>query len=273
MSGNSAFQVIDQRGWKAGLKNMLRAEFQSWWNTNTWWIQCLIWVGLVGGILAMVLFAAKSSDQVSLPLQELVLLYGIFGGMFTAVGVVITMQDSIVGEKVSGTAAWVLSKPISRSAFIIAKLAVNAFGVAVTAILVPGVVVFGLITLGGGYTLSVPRFLGGLGILLLFIVFWLSFTLMLGAFFNSRGPVIGIPLALILGQQFILGLIMSFFPALVNFLPYTLSMPPQTETGSSIAGHVILGTQPVSWMPVYASIIMIFVFLFIGIRRFQREEF
>ena len=273
MSGNSAFQVIDQRGWRAGLKNMLRAEFQSWWNTNTWWIQCLIWVGLVGGILAMVLFASKSTEGVSLPLQELVLLYGIFGGMFTAVGVVITMQGAVVGEKVSGTAAWVLSKPISRSAFIIAKLAVNAFGVAVTAVLVPGMVVFGLITLGGGYSLSVPRFLGGLGILLLFVVFWLSFTLMLGAFFNSRGPVIGIPLALILGQQFILGVIMSILPALVNFLPYTLSMPPQTENGSSIVGHIILGTQPESWLPVYASLVLTFVFLLVGIWRFRREEF
>lgn len=273
MSGNSAFQIIDQRGWRAGLKNMLRAEFQSWWNTNTWWVQCLIWVGLVAGILAMVLFAAKSTDGLSLPLQELVLLYGIFGGMFTAVGVVITMQGAIVGEKVSGTAAWVLSKPISRSAFIISKLVVNAFSVAVTAVLVPGVVVFGLITLGGGYSLSIPRYLGGLGILLLFVVFWLSFTLMLGAFFNSRGPVIGIPLALILGQQFILGLIASFLPALINFLPYTLSMPPQTDADISIAGHVILGTQPETWMPVYASIVLVFVFLLIGIWRFRREEF
>jgi ABC-2 type transport system permease protein len=272
MSGNSVFIIIDQDGWRTGLGNMLRAELKSWWSTNTWWIQCLIWVGVVGGILAMVLFASQSSGQVGLPLQELTLLYGIFGGMFTTVGVVILMQGAVVGEKISGTAAWVLSKPISRSAFILAKLVANAIGVAITAFVVPGIVVYMILTLGGGYNLSISNFIGGLGILFLFAFYWLAFTLMLGAFFNSRGPVIGIPLALILGQQFILGLIVKFVPILVDYLPYIMVMPPQTERGSSIVGQVILGSSPDSWTPVFSAIPSILLFVLIGIWRFSREE-
>jgi ABC-2 type transport system permease protein len=273
MSGNSAFKLINQQGWQAGLKNMLRAEFYSWWKTRTWWVQSLIWIGIVDLILFMVISATNTADEQAMPVADLVMMYGIFGGMFVSVGVVITMQGAIVGEKISGTAAWVLSKPISRSAFILAKLLANAFGVAITAILVPGIIAYLIITMGTGESLSFPDFLGGVGILCLFAFYWLAFTLMLGAFFNNRGPVIGIPLALILGQQFILGLLMSISATLVNLFPFLLVMPPQEASAGSVVGHVILGTQPPSWVPVYSSMLAIVLFVVIGIWRFRREEF
>jgi ABC-2 type transport system permease protein len=273
MSGNSAFDLINQQGWQAGLKNMLRAEFNSWWKTRTWWVQCLIWIGVVDMILAMVLFAAGAADELAMPLEELVLLYGVFGGMFTTVGVVIMMQGAIVGEKISGTAAWVLSKPISRPAFVLAKLLANAFGVGITAMLVPGIVAYLIISIGTGIYLPVLDFMAGMGILYLFAFYWLAFTLMLGAFFNSRGPVIGIPLALILGQQFILGMVMSISPKIADYLPFPLVMPPQDNLASSVVGHVIMGTSPQSWMPVISSIIAIALFVVVGIWRFRKEEF
>jgi hypothetical protein len=40
-----------------------------------------------------------------------------------------------------------------------------------------------------------------LGIIAVEILFYLSLTLMLGAFFNQRGPVLAIPLALVFLQQ------------------------------------------------------------------------
>jgi ABC-2 type transport system permease protein len=272
MSGNSAFELITQEGWQAGLKNMLRAEMKRWWKTRTWWIQCLIWIGVVDMILFMVIFASNSGDALAMPPGELVTLYGVFGGMFTTVGVVIMMQGAIVGEKMSGTAAWVLSKPISRAAFVLSKLLGNAFGVAITAMLVPGIVAYLVISIGTGTYLPVPDFMAGTGILCLFAFYWLAFTLMLGTFFNSRGPVIGIPLALILGQQFILGLVMSISPMIADYLPFPLVMPPQNGPGSSIVGDVILGTSPYSWMPVISSIIAMVAFVMIGIWRFGKEE-
>jgi ABC-type transport system involved in multi-copper enzyme maturation permease subunit len=273
MSGNSAFELVEQKGWQAGLKNLLRAENRRWWKTRTWWVQSLIWISVVDLVLLMVIMAENASSEVTNPIQELVLLYGIFGGMFASVGVVIQMQGAIVGEKISGTAAWILSKPTSRAAFVISKLLSNAFGVGFTTVLVPGLVAYLIITQGTGTSLSFLRFLGGTGILYLFSCYFLSLTLMLGAFFKSRGPVIGIPLAFVLGQQFLLGLAMQISPKLVNYLPFLLVIPPQTDDGASIVSQVIFGIPPDSWMPVYSSLVMIVVFLVVGIWRFRREEF
>ena len=273
MSGNSAFSLVEQTGWQAGLKNLLRAEFRRWWKTRTWWVQSLIWVSVVDLVLVMIISASKSTGEVAIPTSELIMLYGVFGGMFTAVGVVIVMQGAIVGEKNSGTAAWVLSKPISRAAFVLSKLIANSFSVAVTSVLIPGVAAYLIISLGTGTSLSPVRFLSGMAILFLFVLYFLALTLMLGAFFNQRGAVIGIPLALILGQQFILGLIMTFLPVLVNFLPFMIVMPPQEPGASSIVGQVISGTAPLNLMPVYSSIATIILFTIIAIWRFRKEEF
>jgi len=58
MSGNSAFEMVSERGWRRGLSNLLNNEFASWWKTRMWWVQCLIWVGLIGFMLGAVLFGS-----------------------------------------------------------------------------------------------------------------------------------------------------------------------------------------------------------------------
>lgn len=273
MSGNNAFELVTQQGWQAGLRNLLRAEFRHWWKTKTWWVQSLIWIGVVDLVLFTVVFAANSSDELSMQLSELAVLYGVFGGMFATVGVVVMMQGAIVGEKISGTAAWVLSKPISRHSFVLSKMIANGFGVAVTGVFVPGIVAYLILTIGTGTSLPVVDFLAGISLLLLFSLYWLTFTVMLGTFFNSRGPVIGIPLALVLGQQFVLGIIMSISPKIAEFLPFSIVMPPQDGLANSIVGDVINGLSPSTWMPVISSIFAIAIFIFIAIWRFRKEEF
>ena len=273
MSGNSAFSLEEQTGWQAGLQNQLSAEFRRWWKTRTWWVQSLIWISVIDLILITVLSATQSSSEMAMPTSELIMLYGVFGGMFTAVGVVIVMQDVVVGEKVSGTAAWVLSKPISRPAFILAKLIANTASIAVTYILLPGIFAYLILNFGARAQLSPLNFLGGMAALLLFNLYFLALTLMLGAFFNHRGPVIGIPLAVILGQQFIMGMAIKISPVLVDYMPYNLVLPPQTSNALTVTGHIMLGTTPDSWMPVYSSLVAILLFVLIAIWRFRREEF
>ena len=272
MAGNSTFQLVNEEGWQAGLRNLLRAEMAGWWKTRTWWVQTLIWVCVIDLLLVTIISAAGSAGEPAMPLLELVSIYGVFGGMFTSIGVIIHMQGAVVGEKISGTAAWVLSKPVARPAFILSKLLGNAFGVAITTVILPGIGAYLIFTLLNGADLEIMNFIGGMGILCLFAFYWMSLTLMLGAFFNSRGPVIGIPLALILGQQFIQGLVANFSPALIHYLPYELSLPLQGEAATSIVGHVILGTTPSTWMPVYSSVIAIAIFIWLGIWRFSKEE-
>ena len=272
MAGNSAFELVNEQGWQAGLRNLLRAEMASWWKTRTWWVQSLIWVSVIDLLLITIVSASGSGDEPVMPLQELIMIYGIFGGMFTSIGVIIHMQGALVGEKISGTAAWVLSKPVARPAFVLSKLLGNAFGIAITTVVIPGIGAYLIFTLLKGADLKLMNFIGGMGILCLFAFYWMSLTLMLGAFFNSRGPVIGIQLALNLGQQFIQGLFANISPALINYLPYQLAIPLGGESAMSIVGHVILGTTPASWAPVYSSVIAIAIFVWLGIWRFSREE-
>ena len=47
----------------------------------------------------------------------------------------IIMQRVLVREKQQGTAAWVLSKPVTRTAFVISRLTVNSIAILLTAAL------------------------------------------------------------------------------------------------------------------------------------------
>ena len=135
MAGNEAFVNATARGWRGGLSNMLRAELGKWFRTNTWWFQGLLWIAIINGILAGVLWSDEGIDAFGAAA-----FFSLFMGLFPSIAIIIIMQDSIVGEKESGTAAWVLSKPVSRSAFVISKLVANLLGVLVTMVLLPAIV-------------------------------------------------------------------------------------------------------------------------------------
>lgn len=273
MSGNSAFELVKESGWRAGLNNLLRAEFQSWWRTRKWWVQSLVYIGVIDFILVLMIFISRSDLTSNISASDLLGIFTMFGGLFPSVGVSIMMQGAIVGEKQSGTAAWILSKPVSRTSFILSKLLGNALGVAVTVILLPGIVAFLIITIGVGTRIQIPSFIAGLGIMYLSILFWMSLTLMLGAFYNSRGAVIGIPIALIMGQQLIMGLFNWISPRILEFLPYALVLPLDQGAVGSIAYNVIMDQPLQLWTPIPSSILMIIVLIALAIWRFGREEF
>ena len=264
MSGNSAFQLVSERGWRRGLGSMLRSEFSRWWQTRMWWVQCLIWVGLIGFLLSAVLFSSPEPP----PSEEIAVLFLIFAGLFPSVGVVIIMQGVVVGEKKSGTAAWVLSKPITRPAFILSKVVANGFGVLVTMVIAPSVVAYVLTVIATGSPWNLPRFLAALSVVFLSHFFFLSLTLMLGTLFTSRGPVIGIALALLFLQQNLIG----WFPVLGYVLPWKLILPIGEQL-DAVAPCLMAGSQNYSpWLIVIIALESL-LFIGIGLWRFNREEF
>lgn len=264
MAGNSALQLVNERGWRRGVGNLLRAGFARWWETRTGWMNALIWTVLINFILGSVLWTA--SDSPGLP--EGITLLGIFMGLFPAVAVVIIMQGAVVGEKQSGTAEWVLSKPASRASFIISKLVPNALGVLVTMVICPGAVAYLQLTLANQGSLSLPHYALGLLLLWLHLLFFLSLTLMLGTLFDRWGAVIAIPLAFLFGQQYIAGLI----PALAKVLPWALAVQfPGSE--QSLVGMIMQGQQPPSYAPLYFVIICIVIFIAVAFWAFDRQEF
>jgi ABC-2 type transport system permease protein len=220
-------------------------------------------------VVGFFLLAATVLSGQPFSLEEAVMLYAVFGGIFPAVAVIIAMQDTLVGEKQNGTASWVLSKPVSRPAFILSKLAAGIVGVAVTMVLVPGIVAYGVLWYGNKSPLPPLTFLLGLGIVLLSLLFYLSLTLMLGAFYNHRGPVIGIALGLLFLQQYIVGLIQ---PA-QYLLPWTMIVPANgPSSAGSLATNLFLGQLSGNWLQAALIALEVVLFSAIAVWRFQKEE-
>ena len=263
MASNDAFVLAYTRGWRGGLRNMLRAEMGKWFRTNLWWVQTLIWTLVINGILGGLLWSDESVD-----ILEAAAMFSLFMGLFPTIAIIIIMQDAIVGEKESGTAEWVLSKPVSRSAFVLSKLIANLVGVLVTMLLLPSLFAYIQISIAGGEMLDILNFLPGLGVIYLNQVFYLTLTLMLGTFFNHRGPVIGIPLALAFGQQLVFG----FAPFLAEVLPWTLVIPGG-NIELPIAAAIMRGQAPYTMNPFYIALILVVLFVVLSLWRFEREEF
>jgi ABC-2 type transport system permease protein len=264
MSGNSAFELVSERGWRRGLGGMLMSEFGRWWQTRMWWVQCLIWVGIIGFMLSAILFGAEDAP----PSEEVAVLYAIFAGLFPAVGVIIIMQSVVVGEKKDGTAAWVLSKPVTRPVFILSKVIANSLGVLGTMVIVPGFAAYALSAVATGTPWNLPGFLSALGVIFLSLFFFLSLTLMLGTFFKSRGPVIGIALGLLFMQQYLV----KWLPVLRYVLPWKLIIPIGEQL-DAVAPCLLVGSHNYSPILIAVVALEIILFLLIGLWRFGREEF
>jgi ABC-2 type transport system permease protein len=266
MSSNSVFELVSERGWHRGLSNLLDKEFASWWKTRMWWIQCLIWVGLIGFIVGTVLFGSPNAHP---RLSDGLELYAIIAGILPSVGVVIIMQDALVGDKRDGTLAWVMSKPAARQSFIISKLIANSLGMLATMVLLPGIVVYLMICISVKAYLNPELFLIACGVIFLSLLFYLTLTLMLGTFFKSRGPVIGISMAILFLQQYMIGLL----PILRYVLPWTLFVSLSNPNVGAIVPALLTGQPIYSYIPIVALAIESILFILIALWRFNREEF
>jgi ABC-2 type transport system permease protein len=260
----ASLRLIQPRGWTAGLPNFLRKELHAWWGTRFWLIQTAVWLAVVNGILVIVLWVAPATDpNMKLPEGGLMAMglqvFFAFAAQAAAMGAAILGMGAIIAEKQSGTAAWVLSKPLSRTAFITAKLVALSLGVLLIAILLQGVVAFGQIA---AVTRELPGFVPfaiGLGVLAVHTLFYLTLVVMLGTFLNSRGAVVGIALGLLFGQQ----LAGNLLGPVAMYLPNSLG---------ALATLASMGEPLPSVVPVVVTALLSVVFVAAALWRFGREE-
>jgi ABC-2 type transport system permease protein len=261
-------------GWRMGFANMLDKENRAWWNVRTLLIQIILWSVLVNGILSIVAIIPSQPQFQSPATQTAAVtdptshaaMFPILMGLFAAIGVVVMIQDALVSEKQSGTAAWVLTKPISRAAFVLAKLVAHGSAVGVVIIGAQGALAYLIAPLSGEH-FGLLSWIAGLGALYIYFLFYITLTLMLGTFFNGRGAVIGVPLLLIFSGQ----MLQSIAPGLANFGPWLLILPD--SSGASRITQIIQGNAGVNLLPVLATVIWSIVFSAVAIWRFRREEF
>jgi ABC-2 type transport system permease protein len=275
MSANSVFELVDERGWRRGLGNLMKGQLSGWFKSSRWWRNALIWLAIINLILffAAIGFRQAAKDAAAAgeppPPDEALMLYGIFGGMFVAIGVMIIMQAVIVGEKKSGTAAWVLSKPVTRTSFVVSRLIGNTIGILGTAVLLPGLVAYltvGIFTPDGWP--SPLNYLAGLAVMAVSMFFWLTLTLVSGTFFDSIGGVIAFPLV----TYFAMWNLPGYFMPLMYISPVMLTIPAG-DMSTAVAESLMNGEAPFSWIPLIAAILFSAVFVSVAIWRFNRQEF
>lgn len=263
-------QLVKETGWKRGLKNLIQGEYSNWFRSSRWWKHIIMWFSTINLLMLLMVYASAEQAKIGEEGPPVLFLYGIFGGMFAAFGVMIIMQRVIISEKRSGTAAWVLSKPITRTAFLVSRLVVNSVGILLTSVVVPMLVFY--ITLGVFSDIGWLAPLGYFAAILMIALhsfFWITLVLMLGTLFESSSVVIAIPM----GLYFALWLLPGMMPVLSHISPLLLAFSRNPELMNSLATSFMIGEPVFSWLPLLSTVGLSALFIGVAVWRFNRQEF
>jgi ABC-2 type transport system permease protein len=176
------------------------------------------------------------------------------------------MQGTLIDEKKSGTAAWIMSKPASRTAFIVAKLVANGIALSLIIVIIQSIGVYLQLSVELHTVLPLGQFVAGIGMISLNMLFYVTFTLMLGTWFQDRGPVVGIPIAFVFAPM----LLSALLGNAANLTPWSL-VPSGGDPG--LAVQAMLGMPLTTVLPIAATVVWCVVFVVAAIWRFRRDEF
>ncbi len=262
-------------GWLAGFGNMFSKEMGEWFHTRRWLSQFMIWTTIINGFIAFLLFGLPALATIMPEIQQVqedifaglppevgaVMMFFSIVVMTGTLGVIVLAQDEVIQEKQSGTAAWILSKPAARSAFILTKLLSNTIGMLVFIIVIPGLVTVAEIFLATHQVVPLVPFLVGSGVVLLVLFFYLSLVILLGVLFESRGPVLGV----VFGVMFGCSILKNFILQISYVLPTSME---------GVALSVVLG-MPLPAMlisQVISTAVLSIVFVLVALWRFRKIE-
>ena len=276
MAANRAFERVNEWNGLRGFANLLRKENRAWWGTRRGWVNAILWPAMLGGLVGVMLFilpgvadatndpnVAAAGGPLPFAMQMGRMVFFELGTMAVALGVIVLYQDSIVEEKQSGVAEWLLAKPVARRSYVLAKLVASTLAVSALLIALPALVSYLLLSTRDGMPFPLLPFLGGLGIMTMHTLFYLTLTLMLGTIFNNRAPILGIALGSILGGTLVGGLMQP----LLYVTPWMLGK----------FASLVAGSEPVPagmlWAPLTATALWSAIFIFVALVKFERTEF
>jgi ABC-2 type transport system permease protein len=263
-----ALHPIAAQGWTSGLGNLLGHELRPWFATRFGLIQAAVWFAALNGFMALPLWIAPILDpneQAAMqaaeggPLTLGLMLFFRLGVQICGVGAAVLAMSALVGEEQSGTAAWVLSKPVAREAFVLAKLLALSIGGLVTMIALQSAIAYVHIGVAAGRLPDAGPFVVASALLGLAMLFAIALTVMLGAFFNSRGAVVGAAIGILFGQQ----VIGNLLGPVTRYLPNSLG---------DLAASVALGQPNVSFDVVISTAVLTLACAAAAIWRFKRDE-
>jgi ABC-2 type transport system permease protein len=260
MVTNTELQRVGLSGWRTGLGNLLSKENRAWWGSRRWLVQSILWTLVVNGSTASFVFTTPPSPN-GAELFSAQILFGV-GTVALAIGAIILVQDAIIGERQLGVTEWLLSKPVSRPAYVLSKLIANGLGVLVILVGLQGALGYGLLSLVKGKPLPLPPYLVGMAGLAAHTLFYMALTLMMGVLTSDRRRVLGVSLGVLLGGSVFagaLGMFVMLTPwPLANILPFAVLQIP----------------LPLSiWLPIGVTAILSVIFVVVTVARFERLEF
>lgn len=248
----------------SGFRNLVAKENGEWAAGPSLLAHAAIWILIVAVISAVIAFVRGEMEPGYTPKDVNdagALMFFVLGSVASVIAVVAKTQGTIIGEKQLGTAAWVLSKPASRKAFVLAKLAVHFRWLAVVTLLVPSLVFYGLLTVVS--TLPPPPllFAGGLAILALGLLFYLALSLLLGTVFESRGALAGT----------VFGFMVAGF-MIANYAPWLTAAFPWLffQSGFNLVAQQQI--PPYNLISIPATALWTVLFVLLALRRFERAE-
>jgi ABC-type transport system involved in multi-copper enzyme maturation permease subunit len=178
-----------------GLGGLLRGEFTRWLGRRGL-VHLVVWTAGIQGLLYW--DTVSSSDPFAdwRGFDLLIHLWWIATPL-AAIGIA---QNAIIEERHADTAPWVLSKPVSRPAFVISKIIGDAAGLVVIAVWLQAAIArvwLPRVDPGVGLAIREPdlgRYLNVVGIMSLVMVLFVAMTVFLTTVLPWRGPVAAIGL-------------------------------------------------------------------------------
>jgi ABC-type transport system involved in multi-copper enzyme maturation permease subunit len=249
--------VASERRFLAGFGGYLWGEMLPWLGWRGL-LRLALWTGLANGLLYLSVATKWDPGWITLEsLDEAILV---------AVG-------PIVGERRRGTAAWVASQPISRGTYIVGKVVAHGLGVAVSMVIVPGLVAYWWlphVEHARGFappTPSLGRYLVALGVVALLGVFLVALVVMLGTFLRQRSAVTGLALIVV---------VLLFFP--VSGFGWSKYLPGMLlnwlrPTELSTLAEYIFGNPLAPMEAVWVTALAVVAFTGTGVLVFRRSEF
>lgn len=248
----------------SGFRNLVAKENGEWAAGPSLLVHAVIWILIVAVISAVIAFVRGEMEPGYTP-KDIndagALMFFILGSVASVIAVVAKTQGAVIGEKQLGTAAWVLSKPASRRAFVLAKLAVHFRWLLTVTLLFPALVFYGLLTAVS--TLPPPPllFAGGLAVLALGLLFYLALSLLLGTVFESRGALAGT----------VFGFMVAGF-MIANYAPWLTAAFPWLffQSGFNLVAQQQI--PPYNLISIPATALWTVLFVLLALRRFERVE-
>ncbi len=251
-------------GTPSGFRNLVAKENGEWVSGPSLLAHAVIWILVVAVISAVIAFIRGEMEPGYTPKDVNdagALMFFVLGSVASVIAVVAKTQGAIIGEKQLGTAAWVLSKPASRRAFVLAKLAVHFRWLLAVTLLFPALTFYGLLTAVS--TLPPPPlpFVGGLAILALGLLFYLALSLLLGTVFEGRGPLAGT----------VFGFMVAGF-MIANYAPWLTAAFPWLffQSGFNLVAQQQI--PPYNLISIPATALWTVLFVLLALRRFERTE-